>query len=328
MVLLRLVTFSFVAIAFASCSSTNADPVEACGAFFDARTAVLTRCGQALPLDPGEGARQRTRFLAACKLTTDEPGTGTTADWLNSCAASLTTDLCSNFQIDPACATATGTIESGQPCASNAQCQTGICGGPGSGGSCGTCSPVLRTGEACFPGGPPCNASAVCEEGTCTGIARGEVGASCDDGQRDCKSGVCESRDHVCVLPLLAGRPCLTGPDCADGLTCSGFVCTPTVAEGAPCAIEVGTMPSPAPCPPSLVCARSTKTCLAVHVAKAGEACDLDATRCELGTCNGVCPQILADGAPCDPTSAASTCDFYAECKDGKCVTGSFTSCK
>ncbi|MEO6418094.1 MAG: hypothetical protein ABIP39_01705 [Polyangiaceae bacterium] len=329
MLLLRLVTISLLAVTIASCRADKADPVDACGAYFDAQVQVQARCGQTAALAPDENARERTRFLAACKLTLDEPGTGMTADWLNACANSIKTDLCSNVQFDPACTTPTGGVETGQPCSSHAQCQTGICGGPGTGGACGTCSPVLRTGDACVPGGPPCNKSAQCDQGTCVAVVRGELGASCDRGKPDCKTGICDIRTHACALPLLAGSPCSSDWECADNLTCSGFACTPVVAEGAACAVAVGSTPSSAPCPVTLVCSQSTKTCVGVHVAKGGEACDVDVTRCELGSCSGgTCPKVLADGDPCEPSSGTTTCDFFAECKDGKCVTGSFTPCK
>lgn len=317
-----------LALTLASCTAKKTDPVEACGAYFDAEAQVLTRCGLTLPLPPDETARQRARFLAACKVTMDEPGTGTTAEWLSACAASLVGDLCTNFQFDPDCAVPTGTIESGKACESHAQCQTGVCSGPGANGACGTCSPVLQTGAQCTPGGPPCNKSAVCQQGTCIKVVRGDVGASCEPGRPDCASGICDSKAHTCALPFPAGGSCISDWECADGLACSGFVCTPTVAEGAACAPEIGPMPSPSPCPRTLVCARATKTCVAVHLAKGGEPCDVDATRCEIGTCNGTCPKVLADGAPCDPSSATTTCDFFAECKDGKCLTGGFTPCK
>jgi hypothetical protein len=323
-----LVACTSVAAAFAACSAAKADPADSCGLYFDAQIQILTRCGQALPLPPDETARQRMRFLAACKITTDEAGSGMGADWLHACAESVTRDLCSNFQFDPHCDLPNGTIESGKPCESNAQCQTGICGGPGTTGSCGRCSPVLETGAPCTPGGPPCNKSATCHNGACLKTVRGDSGASCDVGSPDCKSGICDSKTHTCVDPLPAGATCFSEWDCADGLTCSGIVCTPTVALGAACAPEIGPMPSPAPCARSLVCARATKTCVAVHLAKGGEPCDVDATRCEIGTCNGTCPRVLADGVPCDPSSAKTTCDFFAECKDGKCVTGNFTPCK
>ena len=323
-----LVTCTSAALAFAACSTAKADPAENCGLYFDAQVQILTRCGLALPLPPDDDARQRTRFLAACKVTTDEPGTGLGADWLHACAESVTRDLCSNFQFDPHCNLPNGTIESGKPCESHAQCQTGICSGPGTAGSCGTCSPVLTTGDACIPGGPPCNKSAVCLQGTCVAAVRHDNGASCSVGRSDCKSGICDGKTHTCVDPMPAGASCVSEWDCADGLACSGFVCTPTVGMGAACAPEIGPTPSPAPCSRSLVCARATKTCVAVHLAKAGEPCDVDATRCEIGTCSGTCPTVLADGAPCDPLRAHTTCDFFAECKDGTCVTGNAMPCK
>jgi hypothetical protein len=48
--------------------------------------------------------------------------------------------------------------------------------------------------------------------------------------------------------------------------------------------------------------------------------------RCEAGLCDmapgaqsGVCPTVLADGTPCDPSDPSKVCDNYAACFRGTC---------
>ena len=230
--------------------------------------------------------------------------------------------------------------------------------------SCGTCAPAVAAGKVCAQGqfySVGCDQGAFCPgESTaaddltwaCTEIVQKDLGAPCGWEGDSCKPGLLCARETQTCVPLGAAEAvCDPGPrgagGCAPPLACgaSSGTCRSSSA-GTPCGTQ-------GECAPGLACVSpgpplapgeevpffgraAWGRCAAVAWAGSGEPCS-EAVRCLVGYCSaggqqedgglsvGVCPTVLADGAPC---GAASTCDTLAHCFQGTCTLLDAVSCE
>jgi hypothetical protein len=152
-----------------------------------------------------------------------------------------------------------------------------------------------------------------------------------------------------CAPRGASGAQCSYSGDCQAPLVCLGAdfstntmgTCGNGADAGGACraggAVESG-------CKTTLTCDPATNTCVAIKFVGGGQACDERITYCARGQCSvafdsgnggdggestqGTCPAVLADGAPCDPTSKTQTCDAEAYCVNGTCQVFDPASCK
>jgi hypothetical protein len=249
-------------------------------------------------LSATELARLRARFVTFSQSFA--PAGSTAESNVAACAdAALAAGVCP-YTLDgtpnvPACAGG-GPLPNGAACSANEQCQSGAC-------------PLDHDGD----GGEPC--------GKCTQVSFGDVGAVCGQGfsQLSCKQGLACTAALQCALAGHAGAACRSEADCAAPLVCTGTKCEMPAASGQAC--TRGT------CAAGLACS-ATSTCLPIVRAGPGQACDGQVTQCKVGGCliAGVCPDVIADGAPC-MASAAHVCDAFAKCVSGTCQIGLAPGC-
>lgn len=92
-----------------------------------------------LPADATLRATLRVADVEHCEEVLSVPGEGQTAAWLDACAAVVATlPPCFAGGQPDACAAPAGTLDTGQPCSDDTQCQASdYCSGTA--GSCGTC---------------------------------------------------------------------------------------------------------------------------------------------------------------------------------------------
>lgn len=338
-----------------SSSSGGAGGAETCDSYFDALNVGLMKCGGNGDLGGGD-PHAKDRFRTLCTRGLAAPGTGVDTNYLDMCAAALRSST-SCAVLMGACKAKTGTLPDGSGCANDVQCKSGRCssgititgGGGSSGGAqaavaiCGKCVATIPEGGACDPSAtsmpgsstPQCAEGTTCLDKKCVSEQAGGAGMPCPTGT--CVDGyycVFSGSDptaSTCMARKPANAPCKSQSqlECADGLGCQNQACSSLPAEGKPC-------PSGA-CAKSLGCDLTTTMCKKVTFGKPGDACDDAVTFCTLGSCNqpitnmpmpGTCPRALADGTACNPDDRSATCDFFAECVDGKCTLPDPSTCK
>jgi hypothetical protein len=229
------------------------------------------------------------RWQTYCVSLTRLPGWKASPSDIESCAAAAATGGCTE-SLPAACQfILTGTLAVGATCQVGAQCQSGGCtpssedGGGAS--ACGTCSTLVPLGGSCSVPNTTCGPNAYC------GLSGGA---------------------YVCLSESVDAGPPL-----------------PTVGAGAACDTADGGV-----CGAGLTCTASY-TCETTTYAAAGQPCDVFAKMCLVGDCTnaganklpdggvqdtpGICPAVIPDGQPCDPTSTTSTCDTFAQCIQGSC---------
>jgi hypothetical protein len=224
----------------------------------------------------------------ACVLQLSAPDTGATPASIGACQMALSTwhcpDLLKSINPPPECANTVGPRASGSPCAVNAQCASGYCGGLKE-ALCGTCAATPMAGDSCV-----------------TEVCLGSLGLNC------------HGTPPVCTAYATAGQSCAAA-ECAAGLSCVSSTCQPA-------ATGLGTACTPSPgagCDPiqGWGCDASTNQCAQIRLAAPGQACGSTVgtqyVACTAGACpRGVCLGYPPLGAPCDLTGAA--CLLPARC--------------
>jgi hypothetical protein len=336
--------FDFASVAFTiaaivpACSGKGSGGGPAGGGSCDQVFDAIMSCAT-VPLPADEVARERPRFDAVCAAAMALPGQGATSSTLDACASALRNGGCVMLDADSGpCAFASGTLAGGSACVSDGQCQSGTCtpstsATDGGYGPCGTCAAPSAIGQACQS--HSCGPSAACMysngNSTCVSVTVSGSGHSCDGYAVQCSQGlVCNQATLTCSSPAAAGATCAKDGDCASPLVCppassagtSGSTCQSPGATGARCRNDFE-------CAAGIACDPWAQTCGPRTWAAPGQACGSGVARCYVGVCpnessggGGVCPAVVADGQPCDPTSGTTTCDAFAQCVGGRCVLG------
>jgi hypothetical protein len=174
------------------------------------------------------------------------------------------------------------------------------------------------TPDACFP----------VMEGTLAGNAPCLDNAQCQSGS--CNLGGASSSCSVCAILVADGQQCGT----TNSLCSLNSSCTPENGESictaglANLTDEGGSCSSNNDCANGLSCS-SNGFCVVPVLAAQGASCDNENTLCLVGFCSnavdgganeGVCPTVIDDGKPCEPSSSTTTCDDFAYCVSGVCV--------
>jgi len=281
-----------------STASTSTLP-QACKAYADIVSYRETTCYGVTPA-PDE-TDVISRQVETCMLVSSAPGSTVGAEYWNRCAAAAN-DGCGSYDCGPY---PPGALQMGAPCLAWSQCASQWCKGTvvldADGGSaltlaaqCGTCAPPLTEGEACDPITDTC-----------------EIGMSCFQG--------------VCRAQGQQGAACLVWADCAYPWVCRGSgTCDSTLFTGQPCVTDLD-------CTTDVACDATTKLCAPIQFGQPGSSCDGHVHRCESGRCDtaaGVCPAVLPDGSPCDPTDPSKVCDLYALCFGQRCQIPDPASCQ
>jgi hypothetical protein len=273
----------------AACHTSNNSTSNGCDELF---TGYLARCEYS-GYPASEVTRVQARWDAYCEGLTTLPGVTFTASGLADCAKAVETMDCNAPSTPPACAGfSTGTLAGGAGCLASNQCQSASC-----------------SYSSSSDGGTPVCGS--CDTPVANGQACGTPGTSCLPNA-ECSGGTCLVYDAGApTAPVAAGGACGTATtgNCGAGLVCSNGSCaSPTYgAAGQPC--DYG-----------------TKACL---VGSCGGGVVMPEPDGGIPTPTGTCPTVIADGQPCDGSSAAATCDTYAACIGGICqATPSATLCK
>jgi hypothetical protein len=203
-----------------------------------------------------------------------------------------------------------GGLDTGVPCAANAQCKSGVCGTAGNGkcctASCDTTDPVCGatacdgTGACVFPS-PATGCQLTCSAGfLATQACDGTGHCVLDGGSAPC------SGFFVCSDSMTCGSSCTDKAGCVAGYYCASSACAPQKATG-PCLINDA-------CTSALCGVSGTGNCCALACDKSDPQCG--ATNCDaLGTC-------FFPGAttPCGTTTCTGSTLSSASCLGtGKC---------
>lgn len=328
-----------VGVACTSSSSSGGTSDASCDRYFNALYKHSSSCGGRV-LSSDRLAQDMSRFRRLCQLALAAPGTGATAGWVNSCAASVEAAGCNDSINTDACILPPGSLGVGAACGDDDQCvATAFCkleqvttttdaGSSTRSAPCGKCVARTADGAACdFTSASKCMTGSACNNSVCVVITKGGIGGSCAAAANaTCNAGlICDATTEKCKALGATGDACQSSFECKSELMCTSNACAPRPVEGAPCTTS---------CAPGLAC--SGAKCVKRTFGKPGEACDGAAAACEVGSCvgataqqKGTCPAILADGAACDSSgTAASRCDDYATCNNGVCTIDDPTTCK
>jgi hypothetical protein len=309
---------------------------SACDDYFQA--AFAGSCPGTLSPPASELAHYQSRFDTLCTQDLALPGVSLTAESLEACVAAIKATGCAVLNDDQGgpCNFATGSLNAGASCSTDAQCASASCSAENilpDGGvmTCGTCAPLIPIGGACTDVNQACGPGATCAPSatgaeTCAAITSGGAGASCAIETVQCAEGLVCNPSGVCAAPGAAGTACQEDQQCASPLVCPAITgtgtCQPPSAVGGPCSGGSG-------CQSGLACNFSTHQCVAVTWVQPGQPCNGGNLVCLSGSCpisgssdTGTCPTIIPDGQPCDSTSIASICDTFANCTGGVCVLG------
>jgi hypothetical protein len=358
---------AIVGAAVACSSGTNSGGGGSCGSFYDSFVAYEQKCEASSANLFGARDRFvkycQTELAAPGVTSSYSSALDSCASAVQNASAS-----CGKLDSSSACKSPTGTLTDGTACGTSAQCSSGYCKGSGTSSSsssdgvtttsfnCGTCGPKIAIGQPCgSAAGTSCVDGATCvfggtgATGTCqTKPTPAKAGDPCGMSNQTCDTGLkCDYTMMKCVALGASGASCESSSDCTSPLVCLGVdftkntkgTCGNGADVGGPCmanGFETG-------CKSSLVCDPATKTCAQTKYADPGQPCDDKTTFCSKGSCSvgfdtgstdggaapqGTCPNIIPDGAPCDPTKKDQTCDSFAYCIGGKCQLFDPASCK
>jgi hypothetical protein len=285
---LTLTAFALGVLVISGCGS-GASLEQGCADWANAdRTREYTCYGVTAPANE---AQLIVRETQACVLNSGATGSHASGDYWAACGAEAN-NHCAAFQCPNY---PPGDLPVGAPCLVGIQCASLWCSGTavtaasgataGDAIQCGTCADRLAEGAACVVGTDLCDVGLSCFQGTCRPRAS-------------------------------AGGACTSWSDCASPNACkSTGVCGPVAVQGQPCSASTD-------CTTDVGCDAITKVCVPLVFAQPGGACDGDVYRCEAGSCDlttNLCPTIIPDGTPCDPSDPSVVCDDYARCFEGVC---------
>jgi hypothetical protein len=277
---------------------------QACADSAAANCAKLDQCVfNGTTIRYGGASTCQARQKEACLERLGAAGTGNTPNAVELCVSQVPSASCSDFDSGsiPECQAKVGSRSDGAPCTFGGQCASANCAIV-TGTTCGSCTAPNQAGDSCAT--TSCSQGLFCVTATHQCQPRGIAGSSCD-------------ADHPCG----AGLSCVTPSGMASGSceaagTSAGVLCD-SKRQAAP-----GCDPNAA-----LYCDPSTKTCLAVSFATAGEPCGsvnqvivacTNASTCfgAQGQTLGTCIADAVDGASCD-TQAGPACLPPANCVTG-----------
>jgi hypothetical protein len=283
-----------------ACSGGSRAPTlqEGCSAYENIWFERQAACLGVTPVS--DQATLTARATKSCVLFSGGAGSRVNGQFWKDCADQMNND-CGGYNCGyyPP-----GARQSGEPCLDSTQCASLFCKGTvvtdASGNAiskavqCGVCADRLPAAAVCNVATDACDIGMSCFDGTCR--AQGRQGA-----------------------------PCAHWSDCAFPWICNGTgSCTYALSQGSPCISSLD-------CTTDQACDVTTRVCAPVRFAPPGAFCDGEVNDCESGSCNrglGVCPAVLADGAPCDPNDFSKVCDVVASCFDGTCSIPDPAACK
>ncbi len=263
-----------------ACSPPNVADTSGAAACADFAYAFCTHLSQCSPTlvqlryidEPTCEANQ----TASCVASVNAGSSGATPTYEETCSQVLSTKwTCADFldyvNAPPECATPSGRLANGSPCALFGQCQSAFCATT-IGNNCGVCAAPPNAGDSCATTG------------------------SCGRGL-DCSNG-------VCVDFASLGNACGTSQPCAEGLGCANGTCqTETEVANQPCE---GTENALCDFATGLVCNTMSSICQTVEFATSGQPCatasDGQRITCvgEATCTNGMCSAVSSMSGPCD----------------------------
>ncbi|MCC6216753.1 MAG: hypothetical protein IT376_17975 [Polyangiaceae bacterium] len=326
------------------------------------RKAVLgTACGATACIDATTVAGQICNGAGQC--ISDSTGTSCGAHLCASGACALpcvddTDCVATAYCAAPDCVPRAA---AGEPCATNAGCQSGFCSrdqvccdaacqgaceactaaskGSGLSGTCGPVAAATDPFEDCGDtGAASCDTNGACDgAGACARYADGFAcePAACVGGAArsyGCASGSCVATDTPCGANGCAGGACLSGcttdADCSTGAYCDAGGCAPKAATGVACAE-----------------ARTCASGFCVDGVCCTSACSGQCEACDVATAPGTCSPV--NGAPhgarvacsaagsgedacaartCEGSKSTAVCSGYVgpevECRSQSCAGG------
>jgi hypothetical protein len=320
----------------------------ACQRVADATSAFARNCGEPLT---AFGASDRDKYdigrsTALCVAKYSLAGIPDQTSALNACASALSTAACNTAGEVPACNIApVGSLANGTSCVENDQCSGGIClfsvsdagaAADASAIACGTCATATVPGQSCAD-------PTLCASGDCQGSSASDIvcepvptetaaiGAACGgESVIGCAPpGFCNydsSGSGTCAASAKLGESCggvnggsESATPCESQLSCSHGVCSAATPLGGDCTAST--------CGLGLFCGGGK--CLGITYGPPGASCDGAGLKCIQGNCPGgspfgpptaVCPKIIADGQPCNPSVNIPSCDTLATCTNGICA--------
>lgn len=312
-----LSVLGLVSVALLACSGSDAttapaaDPEAVCDDGASVYCATIDACSSFyLRAVFGDVARCKARVKIECVSRLGANGTSLTPAALEACVNAVRGSQGCTFLDSPpeACKTVAGSLQNGQACAVDDQCQGRNCR-LATGSTCGACSTVSAAGGACESSND-CEEGLVCAGGVCA--TRGRKGDAC-------------SADKPCLSELV----CNNGT-CSDALE-AGVSCTPKRPQDPP---ELD------PCNrlKGLFCHPTRNVCTLVELVGPGQSCGFvngtfvgcaGGATCKTspGTLQGTCQAPAADGQSCDDANGPS-CIPPARCKGGVCTLPDPNACK
>ncbi len=350
-------SFALVAptvLAIYACKGSSDSGAASCQGFYDSLNAFSVRCGL------GETSHNLAAAIRSCQVTSSAPGANYQS-LLDTCSSAVQTAACDALDTltddGGPCSTPAGTLMTGAGCVSGSQCATSACTQKGTTTGkpsyCGACGPTAGVGQACSISssaalncakGTSCvvstndAGSTTSFDGTCLVVTKGAAGAACDNQAARCEPAL-NCVNKKCVVKAKPGESCLNAR-CVSTAFCSSTsqVCITTPLPGQPCPDKR--------CVGGSACLNNV--CTAITYAAAGAACDGMAARCFEGSCilgtsttndtnSGdagstssrikTCPDVIAEGSPCNSSDRTKTCPAPTSCYDGICQIADPSKC-
>jgi len=304
----------------AGCSSDDEPSASsACAAYASAWVGFDARCGYNSLSGSLKDEIVQTR-ADYCVRALSMKGTSVNASRVQACADWLQGRSCEGTSSTSPCdLDDPGTLPDGERCFDETQCASGYCYRDTSNMadygdyafSCGVCMPRTPLGVACDYD-TPCEEGAYCGNANICVLPPG-VGQSCEESYVCAGDASCDYGSGLCVAPVANGSACTSQSMCAYGSTCVDGVCDPGRGLGEEC--DFG-------CAGALTCIEGR--CAKPTYVPPGSVCDED-TYCQVGSCSsyyepGVCPTLLADGAPCNDSASNAQCNYGSVCRGQVCT--------
>ncbi|HTQ02462.1 MAG TPA: hypothetical protein VMI54_01355 [Polyangiaceae bacterium] len=299
---------------FSDAPPASLDVTQACDDLARARCNLRVACtdavessGAALLRAYGDMDTCLAREALQCQNQATASGSGATPTHVEGCVTAVESEACGDFfdNVPPPACLPGGSRAAGEPCAFNAQCSSGYCGGTAN-SICGSCGTAPGAGGDCTTSN--CGRDLVCIASTNLCESRADTGAACSTSE-PCRSDLnciaatdaasTDDTTSTCQTAGGDGAPCGSGTSGCDGML--GLYCGGT---------------------------KGARVCTGVSYAANGEPCGMlaDGThaQCVAGDCYtdtglaaatdlGVCKGFSGDGEPCD-AELGPTCLAPARC--------------